>query len=99
MGLGVGGGVTTALFYEAAANSKDAYAKKRDAARANPDLRQSADDYYDNVVLTRYTRFYAAGAGTGVLLLGGALLVILDVDGPMLTPMPGGGMLTWSGHF
>jgi hypothetical protein len=99
IGLGVGGGVASVLLYDQASLASAAYDKKTEAARENPDVRDAADTYYDEVLLPRYMRFYAASIGSGVLLAGGVVLVILDVDGPMIAPIPGGGVFTWSGRF
>ncbi|MFN7145285.1 MAG: hypothetical protein ACK4YP_16045 [Myxococcota bacterium] len=99
LGLGVGGGVVTTLFYDQATQAAEAYARKDAAADENPDLEESADAYYEDVVKPRYLRTYAAGAGSAVLLAGGVTLIILGVEGPMVTPVPGGGVFTWSGRF
>lgn len=99
LGLGVGGGVVTTLFYDQATQAAEAYSKKQSAAEDNPDLEGAADDYYEDVVKPRYLRTYAAGAGSAVLLAGGVTLIILGVEGPMVTPVPGGGVFTWSGRF
>ncbi len=99
IGLGVGGGVVSALLYDQVATSSEIYQTKVELAKENADERIGADSYYDNVVVPRYMQFYAASIGSGVLLAGGVTLVILGVDGPMITPVPGGGMFTWSGRF
>ncbi|MDP2309549.1 MAG: hypothetical protein Q8P18_26245 [Pseudomonadota bacterium] len=99
IGLGVGGGVVSVLLYDQASQASVAYDKKTTAARENPDVRDAADTYYDEVLLPRYTRFYGASIGSAVLLAGGVTLVILGVEGPMVAPIPGGGVFTWSGRF
>lgn len=97
--LGVGGGAVSVLLYDQASRAAVAYERKTTAARDNPDVRKSADTYYDDVLVPSYTRFYGASLGSGVLLAGGVVLVILGVDGPMIAPIPGGGIFTWSGRF
>ena len=87
------------LLYDQAAIAADAYEKKKDAAVENPDLREPANKYYDEVVIPRYFRFYGASIASGVVLAAGVTLVILDADGPMIVPTPGGAAVTWSGHF
>lgn len=99
IGLGVGGGVGSLLLYDQASMSAEAYDRKTAATSDDPTLLESTNNYYDDVVVPRYLRFYGATIGSGALLAGGVLLVILDVDGPMVAPIRGGGVLTWSGRF
>ncbi len=97
--LGVGGGGASVLLYTQAANASDAYDHLSAAAAANPELLPKAESYYDHTLTPRYLRFYGASIGSGVLLGAGTLLVLLDVEGPMVAPLPGGGLFTWSGRF
>lgn len=99
IGLGVAGGAASVYLFTLAVDAGESYSDKLDAAREREELRDDADDYYDKVVLPRFNMFYASTIASGVLLAGGTTLVILGVEGPMVAPVPGGGVFTWNGRF
>lgn len=94
LAAGAGAGGAAVYLYTVAAHDVVVWEAKDDAGRD-----KEADGWYNNHVVPSYMRFYGATIASGVLLAGGTVLIILDVDGPIVAPIPGGGMVGWTGRF
>jgi hypothetical protein len=95
LGLGAGGGGAAAYLYTVAAHNVVVWEAKEDAGRD-----QEADGWYNNKVVPSYLQFYGVTIASGVLLAAGTTLILIDVEGPVVAPLPGGGaMLGWNGRF
>jgi hypothetical protein len=98
-----GGGAYT---YLQAADAYALYNEKLDAAgNASDDgaaerLRTQADEIYASTFQPKATAMYATLGVGGLVGATGLLLLVIDADGPVVVPAPGGGALVgWSGSF
>jgi hypothetical protein len=99
--LGAGTGGLTAYFYAESSQSYRIYNAKVESARSQHDQQMAAgaQNYFENFVVPRRNALYVSGGACGALLVAGVVLVLVDDAGPVVAPLPGGGMLGWSGHF
>jgi hypothetical protein len=101
MALGAGTGGLTAYFYAESSQAYRIYNAKVESARAQRDQQMAAgaESYFENFVVPRRNALYLSGGATGALLVAGVVLVLVDETGPVVAPLPGGGMLSWTGRF
>ena len=101
MALGAGAGGLGAYFYVQTSRAYTIYDAKVKSARSQQDqqLASGAQTYFDNTVVPRRNAMYASGGVCGALLVTGVVLVLVDEVGPVVAPLPGGGMLGWTGRF
>jgi hypothetical protein len=101
MALGAGTGGLTAYFYAESSQAYRIYNAKVESARAQRDQQMAAgaQSYFENFVVPRRNALYLSGGATGALLVAGVVLVLVDETGPVVAPLPGGGMLSWTGRF
>ena len=101
MALGAGAGGLGAYFYVQTSRAYTIYDAKVNSARSQQDqqLASGAQTYFDNTVVPRRNAMYASGGVCGALLVTGVVLVLVDEVGPVVAPLPGGGMLGWTGRF
>lgn len=99
--LGAGAGGLGAYFYVQTSRAYTIYDAKVKSARSQQDqqLASGAQTYFDNTVVPRRNAMYATGGVCGALLVTGVVLVLVDEVGPVVAPLPGGGMLGWTGRF
>lgn len=91
-------GALAALSYGPTAEKFANYNDKK-ASGSDAKAEERAQAYYDAEVAPRSTFFYGMAIGSPVLLAGGIVLFVIDADAPVFVPVPGGGVVTWSGHF
>ncbi len=101
MALGAGTGGLTAYFYAESSQAYRIYNAKVESARSQHDQQMAAgaQSYFENFVVPRRNALYLSGGATGALLVAGVVLVLVDETGPVVAPLPGGGMLSWTGRF
>ena len=101
MALGAGTGGLTAYFYAESSQAYRIYNAKVESARSQRDQQMAAgaQSYFENFVVPRRNALYLSGGATGALLVAGVVLVLVDETGPVVAPLPGGGMLSWTGRF
>ena len=97
---GAASGAGAVYFYSESADAYKVYEAKIKSAQTqhDPQLSKQAQDFYDGTLAPRRTGLYVTAGLSAALLGTGTVLLFVD-ETPGFTPLPGGGIVTWSGRF
>jgi hypothetical protein len=99
-GLGAASGGGAVDFFGQAGQAYKAYEARIKSAQVQHDplLSREAQTYYDETLVPTRTGLYVTAGASAALIGTGVVLLFVD-EGPVVMPIPGGGVLSWSGRF